>query len=417
MTEPEGVKIAKGGTIEFYCADPFKYSVAEYEPDYAPILESGAYALKNSAGEYLKDASGNKLTFPSPTFAVDYGGTMPSRPVLGANIGGDVGYIAFIDQNENIIQLGDPDEVDDLNYTTNGSETLINSVFNSIVSPWANSTSVFLPSGIAEGTVKVAQINGANALTANSYGATTNAAHGAAAKAMIPADAGGVTGADNCKFECKYVFQSSASAEAGTLTFVLATGSKYIAALRLFKGKDKTKGSADLYVNGSKKKSVAFVSGKANTFTQATASISKSGGSITFVVGGNTYSFTDNSIANEVITNACVYFGQEVFKKSKVYNNAAPVALIGVYTAKFIKNNVTFYHEIPNKFSAGDIVEVDCSDASIKVNGNAAAGLGALGNDWETFGLQQGRNFITCPFSEWSAVAPSFTLKYRKVFI
>lgn len=101
------------GEFELFCADPFKYSVVEYEAE--PTLADG-------------------------TILIDYNGTYKSYPTLEAafyeeddNTGdmpafGDCGYVAFFNEEEKIIQLGDPDETDA--ETAPSSQTLVNQKFN-----------------------------------------------------------------------------------------------------------------------------------------------------------------------------------------------------------------------------------------------------------------------------------------------
>ena len=75
--------------------------------------------------------------------------------------------------------------------------------------------------------------------------------------------------------------------------------------------------------------------------------------------------------------------------------------------------------DIPNKFSADDVVEADCKNAEILLNGTPAPSLGALGNDWEDFYLTPGLNQIGIAYSEWVSAecAPQFKVKYREVFL
>lgn len=416
ITEPEGEKTAMAGKIDFYCSNPFKYSVEEYDPDYHTISENDAYSLVDSLGNYVTDSAGNKITFDVPTFGINYNGTMPSYPRLTANVAADLGYIAYVDNDSQIIQLGDPEETEGENYKQN--ETLISSTFTAMPSAWAASTTAKFPAGKLEGSTKIASVAGTSALTANSYGSSLTGTHGCAVTASVPADSEGNTGAVNCKFEFKYIFKSSKTSQAGRLTFAIGDTSKYFAAIQLYKGKDSKSGYAYLYVNGSQKNKLKFTAGSKNSFTQATASITKYGGKITFVVGGKTYSYTDNALSSSVVTNSNIYFGREVYKKTKTAKaQCAVMGYIGVYTAKFIKNYVEKWRDVPNKFAAGDEVIVDCESASITINGNDAAGYGALGNDWETFALEQGTNYIGCAFSEWTDTPPTFSMKYRKVYI
>jgi predicted phage tail component-like protein len=116
---PEEIGEVPGGTnsvigeFVLFCADPFKYSVQEYE-----------------AEPELTDNS----------FLIDYNGTYKAYPTLEAEFynedeaekdltgDGDCGYVAFFNENEKIIQLGDPNETDTESYAK--SQTLVSQKFN-----------------------------------------------------------------------------------------------------------------------------------------------------------------------------------------------------------------------------------------------------------------------------------------------
>lgn len=121
---PEEIEEIPGGTnsvvgsFTIFCADPFKYSVQEYE-------------AKAETNENV--------------ILIDYTGTYKSYPKLEAEFynenehnifeniiealtgAGDCGYVAFFNENEKIIQMGDPDETSDESYAQ--SQTLINQKF------------------------------------------------------------------------------------------------------------------------------------------------------------------------------------------------------------------------------------------------------------------------------------------------
>ena len=83
--------------LTFYCLDPFKYSVKEYEV--TPTLDSGT------------------------TFAVDYKGTYKAHPIFEATMkDSENGFIGYVDQDKHILQFGDIEEADGENYKAN--ETL-----------------------------------------------------------------------------------------------------------------------------------------------------------------------------------------------------------------------------------------------------------------------------------------------------
>lgn len=112
------------GEIEFFCADPFKYSIYEYEAEAS-----------------LDDNS----------ILIDYEGTHKSYPTLEASFfnetevaedgetaqtltgGGECGYVAFFTEDEKIVQLGDPNEVDGENAFAK-SQTQMNQTFLSSTS-------------------------------------------------------------------------------------------------------------------------------------------------------------------------------------------------------------------------------------------------------------------------------------------
>lgn len=114
------------GEIEFLCLDPLKYSVTEFEAE-PSIDEPG-------------------------TILIDYMGTYRSYPVLEADFyseedsteseltgNGDCGFVAFFNEAERIIQLGDPSEEDGSD-AYEKSQTLLNQTFTDS-SSWGSSTS------------------------------------------------------------------------------------------------------------------------------------------------------------------------------------------------------------------------------------------------------------------------------------
>lgn len=132
------------GEFEILCEDPFKYSVVEYE-----------------AESFMQDGS----------ILIDYNGTYKSYPTLQADFfkesdvnedgtagsltgNGDCGYVAFFNENEKIIQLGNPDEKD-TETAFEKSQTLINQIFSNwsdaAKAPWAVNVGNVLPSGIVQG--------------------------------------------------------------------------------------------------------------------------------------------------------------------------------------------------------------------------------------------------------------------------
>ena len=103
----------------------------------------------------------------SAEFTIDYQGTYPSKPILratfdDADVGGnysddgDCGYIAFIDDDENIVQLGNPDAID-----VDAYENTVTRINNSMstVSGWQTSGGKAWGNKIISGSISVASLS------------------------------------------------------------------------------------------------------------------------------------------------------------------------------------------------------------------------------------------------------------------
>lgn len=100
------------GEIEFFCADPFKYSVEEYEA-----------TLDKTSKSIMVDYNGTHKSFP--TLEADF---IDEDELNGAITSmGDCGFVAFYNEREKIIQLGDAKEEDTESYPV--SQTLVNQKF------------------------------------------------------------------------------------------------------------------------------------------------------------------------------------------------------------------------------------------------------------------------------------------------
>lgn len=149
--EVEPGKNAVIGEIEFLCTDPFKYSVIEYEAEPA-----------TGESSVLIDYNGTYKAFPileadfyDEEDASDDGET--ENTLTGA---GDCGFVAFFNENEKIIQLGDPDEEDgETAYAK--SQTLVNHTFQrsnawgtAAKKMWSVNAGTVLPSSVVQaGTI------------------------------------------------------------------------------------------------------------------------------------------------------------------------------------------------------------------------------------------------------------------------
>lgn len=422
------------GEFDILCADPFKYSVQEYEV--TPTLDDGT------------------------TFAIQYNGTYRSYPTLVAEFAdedddttggltgnGDCGYVAFLSDDAAIIQLGDPDEPDTEDYAK--SQTLTKQIFTSynatVAAKWPINTGRTSSSAVtATGTVVVGKdAENIRMLVANSYGTGTEW-HGPSITRTIPADASGHVGAKNFRLSYKQrmcMGQGKKDTKQRGLfqcLLVNVNGSErtIVAGLSVNKNKTGKQALLKLYVNGKTvhtqyidltyhnkyfgykkvvtekiKKKGKVIKKKRIIQPVLSSTIRKYGKTVTFNIGGIKKAFKVSAIANTEVHEITFLMGK--------YASVTPLTYNGLFWAKFISDSCETFRDIPNKFSAGDVVEADCEDGEIYLNDARAPELGALGNDWETFYLEPGANQIGVVWSDWvpAGSAPNCKIRYREVFL
>lgn len=422
------------GEFDILCADPFKYSVQEYEV--TPTLDDGT------------------------AFAIQYNGTYRSYPTLVAEFAdedddttggltgnGDCGYVAFLSDDAAIIQLGDPDEPDTEDYAK--SQTLTKQIFTSynatVAAKWPINTGRTSSSAVtATGTVVVGKdAENIRMLVANSYGTGTEW-HGPSITRTIPADASGHVGAKNFRLSYKQrmcMGQGKKDAKQRGLfqcLLVNVNGSErtIVAGLSVNKNKTGKQALLKLYVNGKTvhtqyidltyhnkyfgykkvvtekiKKKGKVIKKKRIIQPVLSSTIRKYGKTVTFNIGGIKKAFKVSAIANTEVHEITFLMGK--------YASVTPLTYNGLFWAKFISDSCETFRDIPNKFSAGDVVEADCEDGEIYLNDARAPELGALGNDWETFYLEPGANQIGVVWSDWvpAGSAPNCKIRYREVFL
>ena len=417
--EVEPGRNAVVGQIEILCTDPFKYSVVEYE------------ATQNLAKESI---------------LIDYHGTYKAFPILEADFysekdvaddgetantltgNGDCGFVSFFNEDEKIIQLGDPDEVDNVGSYAK-SQTLMNQTFLSgaawgttAKSLWTVNKGNVIPSDIKQlGTV--AMVNrGDYYLTASNFGSASGAWHGPSITRQFGADAAGEVGAKNftLTYRQKMCMSKATNAQKQLGSFQMQLADKngnIVAGIRIAKSGVGKAGTMSFYVNGKWVNSTPIDLHYNNYYfgsnqkSVQTTTVTKTGNRITFAVGKYKRQYINDDVADMAVTQVTFMFEQ--------YSTAPTLTCNGLYWAKFVKNNCATYKDVPNKFSADDVLEADCSSGEIFLNGVSSPELGALGNDWEDFYLTPGLNQIGFAYSSWvtDTYAPTLKVRYREVFL
>lgn len=453
INEPiESNPIFLHGEYTITCFTPFKYSVA-------PVVKYPTIFEDNTA-----------------TFQFYYTGTYPAKPILKAefasgisggsyNQDGDCGYVAFIDSNENIIQMGNPNIID-LDATKTATQ-IVNTNATGLTS-WATSGGSTWGSKATGGTTATAAISdtywskgkgiSGTFLKPTSYGSGSGW-HGA----MRFLDFTALT-AQNFEVAIVQRLCCNKAVEVGCFEFGLYTSDstpKMLAGIVIEKTSNGTSGTVRYIVDGKQKGTNSIDLSYYNTnfgyckrtpvtqtqywdkkkkkwqtkkikgaktrtvtksynYTQSNlnTSIKKLGGTYTFKVGNlKPVSYTVADSSQYVVSKATLYFGNK--------GTGTALNTNAVQSVKITRLAGDSFEDTQNTFTAGDIVEADCNDASIyrfrvdTEEGHYEPQLGALGNDWEDFVLTEGLNQIQAVWSPWvdQDYIPTVSIIYNEVYI
>lgn len=394
---PEGAGNVPSGrnsitsTFDIYCADPRKYSVQETE------------VLPNADGEFI----------------VDYEGTEKAFPVLEATMNGDNGFIGFVNDRERILQFGNPDEADGEDYKQNERLSTIQS-FGSLAND--TGTNRMHPNHVMNGSLTAGNVSGSNPAYCLHLNATANVSgkwHGGMRTFTIPADSEGDAGATNFYCYLNHWFETGRMGQTAEQSIAfLDANNKVICGYSIFKG-DMSGNEAwiEFWVNGKIVRSIKFTPSyrdDQNPFNNNRGhnDIRKEGDAVTFYWWGSYPVFRDAAIKNMKCTKIQVAFTQFDNRGT----GANYVTRNYLRALNFQKMYVEKWKNVPNKFMGSDSFYANCRTGEVLHNGLAAAGLGALGNDWEEFYLAPGVNQIKCLYSDW-ANKPEFKLRYREVYL
>ena len=381
------------GSFTIHCADPFKYSVEEFiaKPE-----------------ESTPD-----------TIIIDYGGTHEARPILEAEFpmldgeegeatGGDCGYVAFTDENENIIQLGNPYEVDGT--VLPESQTLANRAFKT-TEGWTVGGGAIYGSGTILGSLTCGTVKD------EIWGKTWNEVHPAAYGSnsgwhgpslhIAPQDTNHEQAVD-FELSWQHKLNITANDQLGNFqALLLDASSNVVAGVQIIKSATGGSGKCNYIVDGkmagsvsidlsqynthfgcrkktpkykkvkqkqyynkktkkwqtkkikgakTRKVTVKQVSGYEYTTPNLNASIKKMGGKVVFTIGNLKAKTHVSSTRTEVAT-LLFFFGK--WKTSNV------IALNRLISAKLVKLNADRNYDIKNSFTAGDVVIADCNSAEV----------------------------------------------------
>lgn len=418
------------GEWKIYCAYPFKRSVALTKLSSTDI--TGVVVDENSA-----------------TFTFNYDGTAPAKPILRAtfasgktggdyNEDGDCGYVAFVNQDESIVQLGNPNAVDIDVFNKNN--TLINSEFSSFTG-WTNAGMSIVTIADREWDRGAGQTNqyasGVGTLSRSTtgcvdfefdivhrlYDVTTSGNHLGTFKASLMNGNNVVVG---------FEIEKASAGRVATVKYILdntvvGTDVVNVSEFNTNFGlcnkypmyvTENTYTYSTIIVGKDRKKirvetRPAVTDGFVYTQSNLNSGISRSGGVVTFSIG----ELPDRTFKKSSIISTPVY--------DVVFEITGNFTVNAIGTCSLIQKKGVPFSDTPNVFTAGDIVEADCNSANVflyrknSLIGHLEPQYGALGNDWEDFAIKIGQNIVKAVWSDWvdENYKPKIEIVFNKVYI
>ena len=380
----------RSGTITFTCADPFKHAVTPKT------------FTAESVDGILTANIVNEGTVPVP---ITYNVTMNS----------DNGYIGIAGAT-GAMQYGFKAEADGETYTV--SETLA-TLTNLINAADDHGTEAMHPAS-REGTtgtlgVNTSWVSGKKFLTLSAIGSDTKLWNGGMKTLTIPADSQGVSGSKNWYCYFKPFVHATLMGQTGvmTLSFLTADGTPIcgynwyktdmsgntgVCEIYVYDKNTKSDGTKNDYIKVLK--NWTYECNHLQTqnpwfFDWCHCDILKSGSKIRFFYWGKYYWFDVSQIKS--MECAKIQFSVKDYKGRTGNKAMGHMGLIGLC---FRKDNVEKWRDVPNRYSSGDVVEINGEEGKIYVNGMARMGDEITGTTY--FKAEPGTNKVEIYNSDWA---------------
>lgn len=377
------------GKIKLRLSQPYRYAV--YEKTAIPSLDDNT------------------------TFLIDYKGTQKTYPVFEIINNSDNGYVAFVNDNGNLIQAGNPDEIDKKNYEASEELITVNKIMT--LPDTGDKINYLHPHYITGGSMHY------TSESLKIKGLPTNRVDGKWYSALrtieIPADSNGYKGCVNFYCYINHWIETGLMGQTGEISIMfLDKSNKVVCGYNIFKN-DMSGNTAvfEMWANNKCVRSIAYTPSFSDyqnpfNFGRGHSDIRKEGGKITFYWWGEYPSYNFPELANVEIKKIQFSFAQYGTR------NLTDQYITRMYLRQFSfsKMKVSKWKDVPNKFKNKDVVKLDCNSGDIYHKGKINNSLGAIGNDWENFYLKPGLNQIKCLNSSWVTNKPDFKIKYREVY-
>lgn len=326
------------------------------------------------------------------------------------------GYIGIVSEY-GAIQLGKVQEADGENYQQN--ETLLSGIQAILDAPDDHGTNYMHPNH---------DMGGGLGYTSNSGGVVINSmGTGAPGKwcggmrtISIPQDSEGETGAKNFWCYLNWWFQTAYLGQTGEQSIAFLTAdNKVICGYSLYKT-DMSGNTAALefWLNGKIVATKTFTPSDnqmANPFDgpRGNQDIRKEGDKVTYYWFGSYNPYTDPAVKDMVCTKIQVaftqYYGRNIDPDSQYVTRNC------LRNLKFQKMGVEKWRDVPNRYSAGDVITIDGETTKIYRNGMNITRDEVAGCTY--FSAPPGETVVEFQVSDFCTPAPTIEASIREVFL
>ena len=383
------------GNIEFLCSDPRKYSVDEK-----------VFTARQSADGRLQVKIYNQGSLPAPI----------SYKITHSH---DNGYIGIVSEY-GAIQLGKMQEADGENYQRN--ENLFagyGGIQLLAAAPDDHGTNYMHPDHIMGGTLNTISGDGYEHLKIGSMGAGQSGKWCGGMKTItLPADTEGVVGAKNFWCYMNWWFETGRMGQTAEQSIAFLTAdNRVICGYSLYKT-DMSGNTATLefWLNGRIVATKTFTPSNKqneNPFDEARGhqDIRKEGDKITFYWFGSYIPYVDTAVKDLVCAKIQVafsqYYGRNLGDQYVTRNYLRVLS--------FQKMNVEKWRDVPNRYSAGDVITIDGETTKVYRNGMNITGDEITGSKY--FLAPPGVTDVEFCYSDFCDPPPTVEASIREAYI
>lgn len=361
--------------------------------------------------------SGTDITFTNA-------GTAPSAPVLTATMAGDNGVVAWTNDQGGVLQFGDPGEIDGV--TTQAPEDALTVGFdsdpsgtaNAGVSHYSNYLNQSDKPNLRAGSMGYGTDYQGSTAMAPVYSTKGDYWFGPSVSIPVPANKNGEN-TGNIVTYTRFYFNTDIKSS-GRLEVTLAGDNKVVFESVI---RDSTEVNDEIvwecWYDDQQLSMVKLDRKKFYNGPLYELRMWRFGSNVNFqlarvesVIASGAQVVTPLRQSFDVGNGEAIDSIQFWFERWK---EAKPVTMgVTDFYAKW--TNVNSWNDFANRFSIGDVVQADVATKTIYVNGVQDNTLHAIGNMWDSFWIQPGRNTIMPVASSWATPFDA-TVEYREAWL